>query len=279
MKEIEIQNEKFCYYNIPRRFMSLVDEVISDTSMKVNQQATNCRELLIHKIIKSINNPVFKNHYCKKHLSKLRVIFYNTGLSEDEISNVLLFINHIEDKHNIPKTMVSKANVGIYNLPESRKEAPKFDRLIPTTYLFEGDETWLHSSVLVSLFLLILRFNIINYKKLQEESIVTVDDLSKFIEIDDNYKNIECIEDFKNIKDTFKHWDMVLSSRDVLFPPAKSLIDYYNIRNIHNDNKNDSAKSWEPTICSFGISMLVDTKARSDYRNFNAYKAFHKLLN
>ena len=274
MDEVTIISKTLCYSDRPIGSFSLVDEVLSNNEFKTNRPATHCREIFIDSLFNSMNSKLlFKGNYCNKHLSKLRVVFYNTGLSEVQMHKVVSFINGVETAHGIKRTTVSKALIMKYAIPETHKDAPKAIGYLKGAYLFEASIEWMHSSVLISLYLLLLRFNILNHLLLSEKNIGTVEKLIKFTRTD----YYDCIHDFSNVQTTVNYWNTILANRNLLWPRAKNLIDYYdNSKSTHPDF---SIKcKWTSWMPYFGIAKLVSPYTSSYSGDSHAYKTFHEKL-
>lgn len=275
MKTVKIENKQPNYYSAPSMYMSLVDEFISDTEMVATNTMTDCREIFVMRLIERLKSLKYIIISCKKHLSKLRFVFYKTNLDPETLLEALTLLHSIEDKYNIPRTEVSKAEIWKYKLPTVPKEKPKRDCIMPTAYLFEANAFWMRSSVLISLYLLILRFSIANFKYLKKNELMSVEALKKFLAGSNALHNLR---DGTNIYTTIKHWEKVLDNVDTIFPPQKNIKNYFLQKMIYNGKPSNQGDSWVGMVSCFGIKTLINDAPNTQYRKFKAYEVYHKQI-
>lgn len=275
MKEVEIDTKTLNYYTVSKNYMSLPDEVENDTKMFCTGSVTACREVFISRIIKNLLSS--KKIYKQKDFSKFRVIQYSTGLTEKEIEECLNLLHSIEAYHGLKATEVSKALIWMYNFPKNKSETSVKKDLMKNTYLFEADPFWLQSSPLISLYLLILRFSISNFKYLKKHNLLNIDALFKWAP---TASKIGHLKDGSYVKTSIKHWYPVLSNASVLFPKKKTLPSYYSQFYTYNNIFNImSSSAWINLLSVFGISAFVKKDTSNSFIKFKAYKKYHTLNN
>lgn len=275
MKTVKIENKQPNYYNAPAMYMSFVDEVVSDTEMVATNTMTDCREIFVMRLMERLKGIKYLVSSCKKHLSKLRLVFYKTNLDPEMLLEALTLLHSIEDKYNIPRTEVSKAEIWKYKMPTTQKEKPKRDCIMPTAYLFEANAFWMRSSVLISLYLLILRFSIVNFRYLKKNELMSVEALKKFLADNNALHNFR---DGTNVYTTIKHWEKILDNVDTIFPPQKNLKNYFLQKMIYNGKPSPGSDSWAGMVGCFGIRNFISDTANKNYKKFKAYQVYHKQL-
>jgi len=211
----------------------------------------------------------------KKHLSKLRFVFYKTNLNPENILEALALIHSIEDKYNIPRTEVSKAEVWRYKMPVSHNEKPEKDCIMPTAYLFEADSFWMRSSVLISLYLLIMRFSITNFKFLKKNDLLSLASLKVHIAANNT---IHEYRDGANVSTTITHWEKVLDNVNTIFPLQKNIKSYFLKKVIYKGNPAPGSDSWEGLVGCFGIRHFTNPKASANYKKFKAHEIYHNQI-
>lgn len=277
MKEIIIEKKDTLYYNPVQSSMLFVDEVLSDTRMSSYNSITCCREVFIKHFITRLEKqrPLLKKD--NTDFSKLRVVFCLTTIPEEKIKNCLRILHNFEESHGIPQTEISKALVYKHKLPKIGVDKQEIAEIIPTTYLFEGSDIWLRSSVLISLYLLIIRTSLKDYTILIKNNINTVNDLYNLIS---NNQKEEIIYDTVNIKNNIRYWNMIIANRDLLFPKRKKLIDCYLAKHIYSKKPYPINDAWKALVSTFGIRSLIESNnVYKHSKYFESYRIFHSEFN
>ncbi len=224
---------------------------------EVDSTITNCREVLTLHLIKTIQ----ADDFIPESLSKIRVIFFNTRMNLNKARKVLILLNSVEDIAKIDRTVIRK----VKTVQKSGK-----------SYLLEGNVEWLRSTVLISMWLLILKYS---WRNLQEKGIVPT-----YEEVKENPK--EYFDKVSYEYESYDHWLRILFNRDDLFPSASDLTECYKFSNIYDmpvKKKPDPHLKVNLMSC-YGLSKFINKVSRLNltdvyyYHHFKSYKKYHNNI-
>lgn len=181
---------------------------------------SECREVYanqVARVIRGEHDGFEGKARAARLMRNARVLFVNTDAAKSRIDACIPVLNMLEDKVGFSRTKAVSVNTA--------------DRPNYKNYMFVGDCNWYKSTVLISLYLLLLRLFINAGNVYKFRAMTSLEDFYSFIKNDPIFDNIKDaplghyfdskrVADLHTVYHTHENWELLLSNIDKLLPKS-----------------------------------------------------------